>query len=166
MQLVEKVLQDRYLKHNNPVNHPLPKITTTGHSLGAALATLCAFHIAHELPSGSTTMHEGYRKQLQTPGAVVAYAFASPRVGNKAFADAVKATPGMRVLRLSNLCDLVPRTPLPLGGRQGWLGEPHYSYCLKAGMAEHVISAAIGLPMLHSNCVAQQLCCTMAASGG
>lgn len=95
---------------------PLPLITVTGHSLGAALAILSAFHIGHELASDhSTLLPENYKKQLQQPGAVVAYAFASPRVGNTHFATTLAGTAGVRVLRMSNKCDPVPRMPFPDG---------------------------------------------------
>lgn len=109
MQLVERVLQQRYVANNRP----LPDITITGHSVGAGLATMCAFHIAHELPSKHSSLPETYKAQLRRPGAVVAYCFASPRVGNEAFAKAVEDTPGLRVLRVANLCEPVPRLPLP-----------------------------------------------------
>eukprot|EP00878_Enallax_costatus_P043968 GHUV01052094.1.p1 GENE.GHUV01052094.1~~GHUV01052094.1.p1 ORF type:complete len:169 (+),score=14.84 GHUV01052094.1:149-655(+) len=115
VQLVEKVLYERYFKNNRP----LPRITTTGHSLGAALATLCAFHIAWELPhtkrvAGHDIPEDSiFWAQLRSPGAVVAYPLASPRLCDERFAEVVNSTPGLKVLRTTNLCDFVPRVPLP-----------------------------------------------------
>lgn len=62
------------------------RVLITGHSLGAALATL----LASWLPTA----------QL--------YSFGSPRVGNDAFAAAMR---GRTVMRYVNCCDIVPRVP-------------------------------------------------------
>ncbi|GLJ49660.1 hypothetical protein SUGI_1053510 [Cryptomeria japonica] len=71
-------------------------ITSTGHSLGAALATLSAYDI---------------RKNLCTDHILVTvFAFASPRVGNLGFAKRVKEI-GVKVLRFVNKRDVVPRVP-------------------------------------------------------
>lgn len=67
-------------------------ILFTGHSLGAALATLAA--------------------SLYKPAAkvVALYTFGSPRVGNSAF---VATLDGIEVCRYRDCCDLVARVPLP-----------------------------------------------------
>ena len=74
----------------------------TGHSLGAALATLAA--------------------SLTPPRAV--YTFGSPRVGDAAFADSLKGIPIHRVV---NQRDLVPTLPPP-GGAFGFchVGTAHH----------------------------------------
>ncbi|GLJ56680.1 hypothetical protein SUGI_1261450 [Cryptomeria japonica] len=75
-------------------------ITFTGHSLGAALATLSAYDIKQML----CTKHNFH----QIP--VTVFAFASPRVGNLAFAKRVEEI-GVKVLRFVNKRDLVPKVP-------------------------------------------------------
>ncbi|XP_002966078.2 phospholipase A1-II 6 [Selaginella moellendorffii] len=83
-------------------------ITVTGHSLGAAIATVCAYDIANEKKnrnplSGATIP-------------VTAFPFASPRVGNLEFRAAVKNVEGLRILRIGNLPDVVTLVPPILWG--------------------------------------------------
>jgi len=79
-------------------------ILFTGHSLGAALATLAASLY------GPTT--DGY----------ALYTFGSPRVGNPGFAGTLD---GLTVQRYVDCCDLVTRVPLP---EMGYIhvAAPHY----------------------------------------
>ena len=65
----------------------------TGHSMGGALATL-----ASTLP----------------PGPSATYSFGAPRVGDRAFAGALR-----NLVRIVHADDLAPRYPLPLGYRHG-----------------------------------------------
>ena len=71
-------------------------IFVTGHSLGGALATLCAIRMAELCPAGS-------------PG-VSMYTFGSPRVGTSTFADYF-ATKVPHSWRIVNKDDIVPRIP-------------------------------------------------------
>jgi hypothetical protein len=71
----------------------ITQIYVTGHSLGGALATLCAYDIAQtsKVPVGI-------------------YTFGSPRVGNQVFSDAfVKLIPNS--IRVTNMKDPVPHLP-------------------------------------------------------
>ncbi|XP_020576325.1 phospholipase A1-Ibeta2, chloroplastic-like [Phalaenopsis equestris] len=70
-------------------------ITITGHSLGAALAQLVADEISSEI-------------EAAPPIAVVS--FGGPRVGNRAFAERLEEK-GVKVLRIVNANDVVPRVP-------------------------------------------------------
>ncbi|XP_059067449.1 phospholipase A1-Igamma3, chloroplastic-like [Cryptomeria japonica] len=73
-------------------------ITFTGHSLGAALATISAYDIKQML------MNEYYIRSIP----VTVFAFPSPRVGNLSFAQHVEEI-GVKVLRQVNKKDLVPK---------------------------------------------------------
>ena len=70
----------------------------TGHSLGAGLATLAAFDIA----------------TLQRPFSLIAYTYASPRVGDRQFASDYNARLGLRSYRVANTCDMVVSVPFPV----------------------------------------------------
>jgi triacylglycerol lipase len=68
----------------------------TGHSLGGALAALCAAH-AH------------FIEKIPIQGV---YTFGQPRVGNEHLCEAVHAELGSRIFRFINNRDIVPRVPL------------------------------------------------------
>jgi triacylglycerol lipase len=74
------------------------QIYVTGHSLGAALATLAALHIDKLIKS----------KGLAIP--VHLYTFASPRVGDRTFASHFGAIDAYRII---NSEDLIQSVPLP-----------------------------------------------------
>jgi triacylglycerol lipase len=83
---------------------PVP-VYVTGHSLGAALATLLAFDLGCRTASA------------QIPGLTppVVYTFASPLVGDKAFATAYGGLVP-ESYRIANEPDLVPKMPPPVMG--------------------------------------------------
>lgn len=76
------------------------KIVVCGHSLGAAVATILAFTLS----------------KVQAAGQTILVTYASPRVGNVAFANACDET--MIHLRLSNDADIVPTIPPPVSPNQ------------------------------------------------
>ena len=78
------------------LNRGSKTIWITGHSLGGALAELCAAQAV-------------FVSKIDVQGV---YTFGQPRVGNKAFADAVGAKLGSGIFRFVNHRDIVPRVPL------------------------------------------------------
>lgn len=74
-------------------------VVFTGHSLGGALAQLCAF------------------KSYRDKGLVVRtlYMFATPRVGDQAYADAYVSALGDRSFRVNNGLDITPHMPPAAG---------------------------------------------------
>ncbi|KAK9824305.1 hypothetical protein WJX72_009297 [[Myrmecia] bisecta] len=81
-------------------------ITTTGHSLGGALASLSAFDIANSQINKQGDDINGSKIP------VTAFTFEAPRVGNEAYAAAFKDPDlGLKQLRVENLNDVVPLAP-------------------------------------------------------
>ena len=82
------------------------KLLFTGHSLGGALATLCAYEFAH-LEFSDASGNGGIDR-------LIVYNFGSPRVGSGAFASHFDSSlPDC--WRVVNAADLVPRVPRLLG---------------------------------------------------
>jgi triacylglycerol lipase len=77
---------------------PEKRLFVTGHSLGAALATLAVPDIIAETAFKSPTV----------------YTFASPRVGDCEFASAYNGLCKGRSFRIVNTCDLVVSIPFPV----------------------------------------------------
>lgn len=102
-------------------------ITITGHSLGAAMATVSAYDIAEsginrhsmddmKIPSQwnehttpTPTSDPSQTTHMNTVPITV-FSFAGPRVGNSPFVDRVQAL-GIKALRVVNYHDYVPRVP-------------------------------------------------------
>ncbi len=93
---------DVYIKLMNVVKKQLEEnpgyeVYVTGHSLGAALSTLCGFEFAHDL--GDDTK-------------VTVVSFASPRVGNQIFKDAFDAKENLKHYRITNNRDVITAAPM------------------------------------------------------
>ncbi|KAG6658730.1 phospholipase A1-Igamma2, chloroplastic-like [Carya illinoinensis] len=78
-------------------------ITIKGHSLGAALAILSAYDIVE------TSLKELAADRPVVP--VCVFSFAGPRVGNVMFRERLESTLGLKVLRVVNVHDMVPKVP-------------------------------------------------------
>lgn len=103
-------------------------ITITGHSLGGALSVLSAYDIAisgvnrhgedveikdfQEKTKSTKNSNPGKTKGTRIIP-VTAFTFAGPRVGNNPFADMVRDL-GVKILRVTNAQDMVPKVPSPL----------------------------------------------------
>ncbi|HSH04668.1 MAG TPA: lipase family protein [Anaerolineae bacterium] len=87
------------------VERPITSIYVTGHSLGCGLSTCAVPHLIH-LP---------FIQELGVP--VFHYNLASPRVGDRAFAQAYNGN-GVPTYRVVNTCDLVPEVPSAIFGRE------------------------------------------------
>lgn len=79
----------------------LENVIVTGHSLGAAIATLAAYHI-----------HKWSQGRLR----VMLFTFGSPRVGDKAFAKDFSSITGIHSLRVVNEKDYVTEIPPNING--------------------------------------------------
>ncbi|XP_019168959.1 PREDICTED: phospholipase A1-II 1-like [Ipomoea nil] len=79
-------------------------ITVTGHSLGSSLATLNAVDMAFN----------PFRPDIP----VTAFLYASPKVGDENFKNAISNQQNLRALRITDVNDLVPIIP-PFGWKEG-----------------------------------------------
>lgn len=107
-QEIDRVLKPYLDAHRaDPSRHPLPRVITTGHSLGASLAILAALHVAISAQEYRVDNAADYTKRmLQT------YAFAAPRVGNADLgaymrSDKLQYMP----VQVRNVQDAVPYLP-------------------------------------------------------
>ena len=99
--------------------YPDHKVYVTGHSLGSALSTICAFYLACEDDDA-------------IPKPVTCVNFASPRVGGWKFAEAVhylEKNKQLRMLRSINENDIVTAVP-----KTGYYHVGHQVTCYKDGL--------------------------------
>ncbi|XP_003569665.1 phospholipase A1-II 5 [Brachypodium distachyon] len=92
-------------KYKGKVGESL-SIVCTGHSLGASLATLCAFDM----------VVNGVSKVGDAHVPVAAIVFGSPQVGNPEFKKRFDELPNLRALHVRNKPDLIPLYPSNLLG--------------------------------------------------
>lgn len=85
--------------YNDDDNTPL-SLTITGHSLGAALATLTAYDIV--------------KTETRRPATMTVISFGGPRVGDRRFREEIERE-GIKVLRIVNSEDVITKVP-------GWFG--------------------------------------------
>lgn len=130
MQTIQAVLK-RYM--DSPASD-LPRIITSGHSLGGALAILAAVFIAHALPGYRQDSADYTLRKLQT------YTFAAPRIGDVELAEYLSSTLKYAAVQVKNKPDVVPYAP-PAGEgvtrgcevapRQGWgSGSSGHNRCV------------------------------------
>ncbi len=101
---------EREINHNPKTSHLFhtllgnsENLIITGHSLGGALAILCAKDLS--------------RKKINCK--ITCVSFGAPRVGNSAFVKSAIEISG-KIYRVINGNDIVPSIPLPMIGRRGF----------------------------------------------
>lgn len=103
-------------------------LVLTGHSLGAAIATLDALMFKDALVGSNVTMSTTL--------------FGSPRIGNKEFADFIDTQLGSSLTRITNREDPVPLLPPQFLSFAHGSGEVHINAVDGAGNATDVVSCA------------------------
>ena len=118
---VHKGFMDIYTNFRNDLLSTIQQINTnkkkliiiSGHSIGAAVATLVAVDLAQ---SGYTN--------------IVVYTFACPRIGDNTFKTIVDDTLKLQVYRVVNISDLIPNSPLSVQPNLNDTTNPYiYLHC-------------------------------------
>lgn len=89
----------------HPNTYQLPRVITTGHSLGGALAVLAAVLIQSYIPAYKADQADYTKRLLQT------YTYAAPRVGDEDFAMYMQNTLHYSVVQVKNKTDATPFAP-------------------------------------------------------
>jgi len=100
-----------YAYENNPDVTSDYKLYISGHSLGGALATMTAFHLAHLKEKNDDSVRN-------FPTKISAVTFAAPLVGNAEYNDQyerLEKSGFLRHVRLTNEGDVVPTQPVLFG---------------------------------------------------
>jgi pimeloyl-ACP methyl ester carboxylesterase len=113
--------------------YPGYKTVATGHSLGGALATLCALELKKLVPAASVSL----------------YTYGIPRVGDQTFATFIESSLGSNSYRVTHLNDPVPRLP----GRLFGFRHPYPEYHITSPHIPHVLSANESVLMAPANLV-------------
>eukprot|EP00793_Prasinoderma_coloniale_P002892 PRCOL_00002374-RA len=108
---VEKHVVDLYNEHSGNGQDRTWGVLTTGHSLGGALATLCAYRLTKCTYDIDNIPTQGVPVEMVN--------FAAPRVGNPAFQRELEQSHA-HLVRIVNNNDIVPRLP-PRSFRLLWL---------------------------------------------
>ncbi len=125
--------------------YPTYQTVATGHSLGAAIATLCAAQMTEVAPGVSISL----------------YTYGSPRVGNHAFAQYIETSLGQHNYRSTHLNDPIPRLPPEAIGFQ----HPGPEYHLTNPHIPDVLSANSSTLTLPANLVVNSSDVQVYASG-
>lgn len=105
---IRNELREWWLQNSHGKSH----LFITGHSLGGAMSTLCAFDFAHVYPQTASIVH---------------YSMSSPRVGNVDFAELFDEV-SPRSIRVYNTEDIVVALPPTV-----WNGNVYQHICAKRG---------------------------------
>ncbi|XP_057720919.1 phospholipase A1-Igamma2, chloroplastic-like [Arachis stenosperma] len=113
-------------------------VTITGHSLGSAMAILSAFDIAE---TGLNVKKENKSVHVSV------ITFSGPRVGNLRFKERLESKHGIKVLRVHNTHDMVPKSP-------GFLineTSPEWLFKLAQGLPWSYTHVGVDLELDHKN---------------
>lgn len=102
IEVIEEAMNEYHQKHHQ---HP-PRVITTGHSLGGALATIAAAHIAIKYDQYQLDAAAANTDYTQRP--LQTYTFAAPRVGDDELYNYFSETLGFAAVQMKNLRDPVP----------------------------------------------------------
>jgi hypothetical protein len=112
--------------------HPSAKIVTTGHSLGAAIAAICAIEMKYAFPSRKVQIHN----------------FGQPRVGNIKLSDHM-AEKLDGIYRVVHNKDIVPHAPPDLPGFD--YHHPPHEVFFNSDMSSFKVCDATGEDITCSN---------------
>lgn len=116
---------DQHTLPRRLLGHGDKTIWITGHSLGGALAELCAARASFDSAMGHVPIQG-------------VYTFGQPRVGDDAFASLLNHALGSRIYRFVNDRDIVPRVPFYSMGYRHYGNQTFFDH---AGVSSDAVSA-------------------------